>query len=45
VRAVEVLEYARTAEARRLLDDLARGGAEGRLRREARAALERFGHN
>jgi hypothetical protein len=43
VRAVEVLEYAGTAEARRLLDDLAHGGTEARLRREARAALERIG--
>jgi RNA polymerase sigma factor (sigma-70 family) len=43
VRAVEVLEHAGTAEARRLLEDLARGGADAHLRREARAALERFG--
>ncbi len=42
LRAVEVLEYAGTAEARRLLEELA-GGAPGALRTVwARAALERL---
>jgi RNA polymerase sigma factor (sigma-70 family) len=42
IRAVEVLEYAGTAEARRLLRDLAGGAPTSRLTREARAALQRL---
>ncbi len=41
VRAVEVLESLDTPEARRVLQDLAEGGAEARLTREAVAARER----
>jgi hypothetical protein len=42
VRAVEVLEYVGTPEARQLLDELARGESEARLTREAKAALARL---
>jgi RNA polymerase sigma factor (sigma-70 family) len=42
LRAVEVLERAGTAEARRALEELARGSAEARLTREARASLRRL---
>ncbi len=41
LRAVEVLELARTPEARQVLDALAAGLPEARLTREARAALAR----
>jgi WD40 repeat protein len=41
LRAVEVLEHLATPEARELLAKLGRGAPEGRLTREARAALER----
>jgi RNA polymerase sigma factor (sigma-70 family) len=41
VRAVETLEHINTPEARAVLQDLARGAAEARLTREAKAALER----
>jgi hypothetical protein len=42
VRVVEVLEYAGTPEARRLLEELAGGAPEARLTREAQAALGRL---
>jgi WD40 repeat protein len=42
LRAVEVLEYIGTAEARRLLKELCQGAREARLTREAKAALERL---
>jgi hypothetical protein len=42
VRAVAVLEFAGTPEARRLLAALAKGAAEARLTREAKAALRRL---
>jgi WD40 repeat protein len=40
LRAVEALEHAATAEARKLLEKLALGAPEARLTREARAALK-----
>jgi hypothetical protein len=43
VRATAVLEYAGTAEARRLLRELAAGAPDARLTREAKAALGRLG--
>jgi hypothetical protein len=43
LRAVEVLEALGTAEARRLLEDLARGDKGARLTQEAGAALQRLG--
>jgi hypothetical protein len=42
LRAVEVLEQAATADARALLEMLAKGAARARLTREAKAALERL---
>jgi RNA polymerase sigma factor (sigma-70 family) len=42
LRAIELLELIGTAEARRLLDRLARGAAEASLTREARAAQDRL---
>jgi hypothetical protein len=42
LRAVEALELAGTAEARAVLDALAKGAGEVRLTRQARAALERL---
>jgi hypothetical protein len=42
LRAVEVLEHVGTAEAKRVLEVLAAGAPEGRLTREARAALRRL---
>jgi hypothetical protein len=45
VRAVEVLEEAGTAEARRLLAELARGAAGALTTCEARAALDRLAGN
>jgi hypothetical protein len=42
VRAVEVLERIGTSAARGVLEELARGEAEARLTREAKAALERL---
>jgi hypothetical protein len=44
LRAVEALEQAGTAAARRLLTDLAGGVPEARLTREAKAALQRLPH-
>jgi len=41
VRAVEVLESLGTPKAREVLQTLAKGAAEARLTREAKAALER----
>jgi RNA polymerase sigma factor (sigma-70 family) len=42
VRAVAVLEYAGTPEARRVLEALAKGAPEARLTREAKSALRRL---
>jgi WD40 repeat protein len=42
LRALEALEFVGTEEARAVLEPLARGVAEARLTREARAALVRF---
>jgi hypothetical protein len=42
LRAVEVLENVSTAEARELLEGLAKGASEARLTREAQAALVRM---
>jgi hypothetical protein len=42
LRAVQVLEYAGTPEAKEYLRALAEGAAEARLTREAKAALERL---
>jgi hypothetical protein len=42
LRAVEVLEKAATPEAREALADLARGGPQARLTREARCPLDRL---
>jgi hypothetical protein len=43
VRAVEILEQLRSLEAREVLAGLAKGAADARLTREARAALTRLG--
>lgn len=43
IRAIQVLEYVGTAEAREHLRALAKGIPEARLTREAKAALERLG--
>ena len=43
LRALEVLEMIGTAEARKVLERLARGAEECDLTREAKAALERLG--
>jgi RNA polymerase sigma factor (sigma-70 family) len=43
LRAVEVLERIGTAEARQVLEALARGSPEARLTREAEGALQRLG--
>jgi WD40 repeat protein len=42
VRAIEVLEWIDTAEARRILDNLAHGFATARLTKEAKKALKRY---
>ena len=42
LRAVEVLEYIGTTEAKKLLMALAQGAAEARLTREAKASLKRL---
>lgn len=42
LRAVQVLEYAGTPEAKKCLEMLARGVPEARLTREAKAALRRL---
>jgi hypothetical protein len=42
LRAAEVLERIATPEARRLLEELARGAREARLTREAKASLQRL---
>jgi RNA polymerase sigma factor (sigma-70 family) len=42
LRAIEVLEQIGTAEARRLLERLARAAPGGRIEKEAKAALERL---
>jgi len=42
LRAVEVLEYIGTANARGVLEVACPGAPEGRLTREARASLERL---
>jgi hypothetical protein len=44
LRAVEVLEYAGTPQARRLLSDIARGAPESVLTKDASAARERMGN-
>jgi hypothetical protein len=41
-RAVRVLEYAETPEARKCLEELARGGEDAGLRQAAGAALKRL---
>jgi WD40 repeat protein len=43
IRAVQVLEYVGSASAREALRELARGAAESRLTRDAKAALDRLG--
>jgi hypothetical protein len=43
LRALEVLELAGTAEARRLLRRLADGDGDAALRQEAKASLDRLG--
>jgi hypothetical protein len=42
VRAIEVLEQINTANARQLLQELAKGAAGARLTEEARASLDRL---
>jgi RNA polymerase sigma factor (sigma-70 family) len=42
VRAVEVLELVGTAEGRRVLETVAKGAADARLTREAKASLQRL---
>jgi RNA polymerase sigma factor (sigma-70 family) len=42
VRAVEVLEYLATPDARKVLRELAKGAADARLTREAKASLDRL---
>jgi WD40 repeat protein len=42
VRAIEILEYIASSEAREVLRDLAKGAAEGRLTREAKSTLMRL---
>ncbi|MHB8736877.1 MAG: hypothetical protein ACYC6M_16360, partial [Terriglobales bacterium] len=42
LRALEVLEHIGTADARQVLESLAKGAAETRLTREAKASLERL---
>jgi WD40 repeat protein len=42
LRAITVLEYAGTAPARQVLENLAKGAPEARLTREAKASLERL---
>jgi WD40 repeat protein len=42
LRAIEILEYAGSTEARKVLEKLAGGVAEARLTREAKASLERL---
>jgi len=42
LRAIQALEYARTAEARQVLQTLANGAPAARLTQEAKAALERL---
>ena len=42
IRALEVLEHLGTPEARRLLEDLAKGVPEARLTQEAKASLRRL---
>ena len=44
MRAVAALELARTADARRLLEDLSKGAADATATRDASAALEREGN-
>jgi RNA polymerase sigma factor (sigma-70 family) len=44
LRALAVLEYAATPEAKKCLETLAGGSTEARLTREAKAALERLAH-
>jgi hypothetical protein len=43
LRAIEVLEQINTAEARQMLERLAKGAPESRLTQDAQAALERLG--
>jgi hypothetical protein len=42
LRAIEVLEHAATPETRQVLTGLAKGAAELRLTRDAKAALDRL---
>jgi hypothetical protein len=42
LRAIEVLERAGTAQAKKILSKLAGGAPDARLTREAKAALERL---
>jgi hypothetical protein len=45
LRAVEVIEAVGGAEAKRVLSELAKGDADARLTRDARASLERLGRH
>jgi hypothetical protein len=44
IRAVEILERIGNAEAKRVLDGIAKGAPPAQLTREAQSALDRLGH-